>query len=116
MLRHGFSGIEKCSSILEQPWLKFSNEVVEDNVEVEDDRIDIVKDLVIVIVLVLARIIGRGRSRCYCLSSRSRGKAYCDRSPRHRRRCFPCCRNSFPLRVRSTSNNVDEGGDVDILG
>jgi hypothetical protein len=59
---HGFSGIEKCSSILEQPWLKFSNEVVEDNVEVEDDRINIVKDLVIVIVLVLARILGRGRS------------------------------------------------------
>ena len=65
MLRHGFSGIEKCSSILEQPWLKFSNEVVEDNVEVEDDRINIVKmDLVIVVVLVLARVLGRGRSRC----------------------------------------------------
>ena len=67
--RHGFSDIEKCSSILEQPWLKFSNDVVENNVEVEDDRINIVKDLVIVVVLVLARVLGRGRSRCCYLGN-----------------------------------------------
>jgi len=68
--RHGFSGIEKCSSIVEQLWLKFSNDVVENHVEVEDDRINIVpKDLIIVIVLVLARVLGRRRSRCCYLGN-----------------------------------------------